>query len=104
MIFGCAIEFAVGALCIVLGLIIWLKRKVSLLHDYNYKNVKDEDIPAYSKRMGVGVLLIGTGICLSAVFNLFSCGLWWAPLFAGIAAGLVIMNRAQKKYNGSWFG
>lgn len=33
-------ELAVGLLCVVLGLVIWKKQKISLVHNYHYKNVK----------------------------------------------------------------
>ena len=103
MIFGVVTELAVGALCIVLGSILWKKQKVSLVHEYHYKNVKKDDIPAYTRLLGAGLIVIGAGICAAGLFNLFESSLWWIPLLAGFAAGLILMNRAQKKYNGSWF-
>lgn len=104
MIFGFVTELAVGALCIVFGLLIWLKQKVSLIHDYQYKNVKKSDIPAYSRLMGVGLLLMGAGICVTGVFNLFESSAWWLPVLMGFVSGFIVMHIAQKKYNGSWFG
>ena len=52
----------------------------------------------------VGAFNIGAGICITGVLNLFESSVWWIPLFGGIAAGLIIMYRAQKKYNGSVLG
>ena len=103
MIFGFLIELAVGLLCAVMGLLIWKKQKVSLIHDYHYKNVKKEDIPCYSRLIGIGIIIIGAGIGAAGIMNLFELSLWWIPLLAGFIAGLAVMNRAQKKYNGSWF-
>ena len=37
MVLGVVIELAVGAVCIVLGVLLWKKQKVSVLHDYHYK-------------------------------------------------------------------
>ena len=104
MLLGVITELACGALCIVLGIIIWSKRKTSLLHDYHYANVQDEDIPAYTKQIGIGLILIGVGIALAGLFDLFYSPLWWIPLAVGIAAGFLVMHKAQKKYNGSWLG
>ena len=73
MIFGFIVELAVGILCIVLGLLIWKKQKVTLVHDYQYKNVKKEDIPAYCRLVGIGLIIIGAGICVTGFFNLFEC-------------------------------
>ena len=104
MIFGFIVEASVGILCIVLGLIVWLKRKVSLLHTYHYQNVKEEDIPAYCRLIGIGLILVGVGIAVTGVFNLLYLSLWWIPLVVGFGAGLTVMYIAQKKYNGSIMG
>ena len=104
MIIGVIVDWAVGLLCILLGLLLWKKQKISLLHSYHYKNVRKEDIPAYTCLAGISLILIGAGICTTGLLNLLHSSLWWLPLFGGIAAGFIVMNRAQKKYNGSWFG
>ncbi|MBR4762458.1 MAG: DUF3784 domain-containing protein [Clostridia bacterium] len=103
MLIGFIIDALAGLLCIILGLLISKKQKVSLLQDYHYKNVKSEDIPAYAKLMGIGVILIGAGILVTGFLNLFELPYWWVSLIAGIIAGIAVINRAQKKYNGSWF-
>ena len=104
MIFGVILELAVGALCIVLGALLWKKRKVSLLHDYHYKNVKEEDVPAYTRQMGIGLILIGAGIVVTGLLTLFESALWWIPFLAGFVLGLAVIYAAQKKYNGSVLG
>jgi len=94
----------VGALLIVFGLLTWKKQMVTLLHSYHYKNVKQADIPAYAKQMGLGQLVIGAGLCLSGLLRLVVKGfLYWLPFVLGLAAGLLIFHKAQMKYNGSWF-
>ena len=102
MIIGCIVEGAAGLLCIVLGLIIWIKRKVSLIHEYQYRNVKKAELPAYARLIGISLILIGGGICITGVLNLFESSLWWVPLAAGLGTGFIVMHRAQMKYNGSW--
>lgn len=103
MILGFLIELAVGLLCAVMGLLIWKKQKISLIHDYHCKNVKKEDIPAYSRLIGIGMIIIGVGVAATGFLNLFELSLWWIPMLTGFVAGLAVMNAAQKKYNGSWF-
>ncbi len=102
MIFGIIIESAVGLLCVILGAVIWKKRKVTLIHDYQYKNVKEEDIPAYCKGMGIGIILVGAGIFITGILNVFESSWWWIPLTTGIVIGLITMHKTQMKYNGSW--
>ena len=105
MIIGFIIDAAVGLACIVLGVLIWKKRKVSLLHDYHYKNVKEEDIPAYARLIGIGLISIGAGIILMGLFLLISQAvLGWVAFIGGFIVGIAILSKAQKRYNGSWLG
>ena len=99
MIVGVVIELAVGLLCIVLGLLLWKKQKISLLHDYHYQYVKREDIPAYTRRVGMGIVIVGAGIAAAGLLDLALSPLWWTPLAAGIVPGLVLIILAQRKYN-----
>jgi len=103
MVVGVIIECSVGLILIAIGILIWSKQKISLLHEYHYKNVKEDDIPAYARLIGIGLILIGGGICLTGILNLFYSSLWWIPLFVGIVLGIIVMNKAQNKYNGAWF-
>ena len=103
MVFGFVVELSVGLLCVIIGLLIRIKKKVSLVHEYHYKNVRQEDIPAYCRLLGLGLVIIGLGICVTGFFNLFESSLWWIPMLVGFVAGFAVLNRAQKKYNGSWF-
>ena len=101
---GFAVEAAVGLLCIILGVILWKKQKASLLHDYHYKNVKSSDIPEYTKRMGIGLIIIGVGVLIAGALHLFELSDYiWYPLGAGFVIGIFIFHKAQMKYNGSWF-
>ena len=104
MVFGAVIDFAVGALCVILGLLLWIKQKVSILHDYHYRNIKKEDIPAYTRQMGIGLIIIGAGITITGLLNLAHSSLWWIPLLVGFVFGLIVICMAQKKYNGSLSG
>ena len=96
MIVGFIINLAVSLLLIVFGLLIWKKQKISLLHDYHYKNVKQESIPAYSRLIGIGLIIIGIGILITGVLNLVKSSLWWIPILSGFVFGLLVMNKAQK--------
>ena len=103
MLFGTLIEFAVGTVCIVLGSLLWKKQKVSLVHDYNCRNVREEDIPAYTRQVGQGLIVIGAGLLVTGVLDMFCSPLWWIPFSAGFLLGMILIGKAQKKYNGSVF-
>ena len=102
--FGLAVEAAVGLLCIALGLIVWKKQKITLVHDYHHRHVKKEDVPAYTRLIGIGLIVMGVGILICGAVNWFTDSSWgFAPLAAGFAFGFWLMHKAQKTYNGSWF-
>lgn len=101
MIFGMIVFLVVGVLCCILGLLLWKKQKLSLLHDYHIRNVKEADIPAYTRRMGFGLLAIGAGCLLTGVLAFgLEQPLGWIAFPVGFLVGLVLMLRAQKRYNG----
>ena len=102
MIIGIIVNIAVGILLIVFGMLIWKRQMVKLLHDYHYKNVKEADMPAYTRLIGIGLIIIGAGICSDGVLNYFESHYWWLPLALGFICGFTVMHRAQMKYNGSW--
>ena len=104
MIFGVITELAVGAICFVLGILLWKKQRITILHDYHYKHVKKDDIPAYTRQMGIGLIITGAGIIITGLFNLVYSALWWIPLLTGFVIGSVAIYRTQKKYNGSVLG
>ena len=99
-----AAYIAVGLILVALGLVTWLKKQVILIHGYQHRNVKEEDIPAYTRAMGIGQIAVGAGFSLSGLFQLLSDGwIHWVFLGAGILGGAVVMHVAQRKYNGGWF-
>ena len=104
MLAGIVIKIAVGAVCIALGLVLWFKRKVTILHENQYKNVKEEDIPAFARMIGIGLCVVGAGIITSGILDFFFPKFWWISFTAGFVVGLAIMYIAEVKYNGSVLG
>ena len=92
----------IGSICIIIGLLIWKKQKVNLVNDNQHKNVRPEDIPAYTRLVGIGIIVIGVGIVFAGVFNLmYKTALVFISLAAGFIYGMYLLAKAQKKYNGS---
>lgn len=103
MLFGLIVFLAVGILLLVLGALLWKKQTISILHDYHTKNVSREDVPAYTQLVGLGLIIMGTGCVFTGLiaFVLEEPGGWLAfPI--GFLAGLILIGRAQKRYNGGW--
>ncbi|MGX8698797.1 MAG: hypothetical protein ACSW8F_02565 [bacterium] len=104
MILGFLVSFCVGLALLWMGLLLWKKQRLSLLHEYHYQNVRPEDIPAYTRRMGQALALMGLGLAVTAVLVfLTALPLGWLPAALCCGAGIVLLYRAQKKYNGSLF-
>ena len=51
----------------------------------------------------MGLILIGTGILITGIFDLMGSPLWWIPMLAGFVIGTAVIIIGQKKYNGSIF-
>ena len=102
MILEVIVMGSIGALLIILGLIVWKKQKISLVHDYHHRHVKKQDVGAYTRLIGIGVIVIGIGVT-EAVNLATNSGWGWIAFGFGFIAGFAFMSKAQRKYNGSWF-
>ncbi len=61
-------------------------------------------MPAYTRAMGIGQIVIGAGLCVTGVRSCFGQSpVSLITLAAGIIGGLIIFHKAQMRYNGSWF-
>lgn len=101
MLLGLIVFLLVGLVCLAFGLALWKKQKIGLIHEYHTRNVKPEDIPAYTRLMGVALLVIGAGCAVTGVtVFILEAALGWLAFPAGFIVGLALIVRAQKKYNG----
>ena len=104
MLIGLIVFLAVGILFFFLGLLVWKKQRINLIHEYHTRNVKQEDIPSYTRLMGIGMLAIGTGcIITGVVVFIFEKMLGWIAFPIGFLSGIVIFHKAQRTYNGGLF-
>ena len=87
------------------------KGRTNLLHEYHRSRVSEEDLPTLGKLTGIGMMLIGGAIAAFGV--LFDLAVYTDTrvlltvgtiiLFAGLAAGIVIMLYAVIHYNKGLF-
>ena len=90
----------VGIVFAMFGYQIWKKEKISLLHDYHYNRVSVEDKKAFCTLSGIGVLLIGIGLVITAIVIGITDSPWSFIAFAiGFVAGLVMLIYAGARYN-----
>ena len=101
MILFAVIMFATAALLGVLAVQIY-KGNTNLIHDYHQKNVTDK--AGYGKAFGKVMGVIAGAFALSGLFAL----VYWmtismVALFGGLAVGIVLLLKVQKRYNGGLF-
>ena len=98
--------FLTSLIGIIPGIVIWKKRRYSLLNDYHYKNVRAENIPAFTRSMGISLIIVGLGFLVSGFLTLFQAPpIWWGgSMLAGSLIGVILSIKTLRKYNGSVFG
>ncbi len=89
-----------GAVFIVVGITLWKKEKISLLHYYHYNKLSEKDKKAFCKLSGFGVISIGIGISVTAVIiGITDSALSFIAFAVGFAVGISLLIYAGNKYN-----
>lgn len=98
----------IGAIIVILG-IINMTGNIASLHWYHRKNVTEENVKPFGRRVGLGTLIIGVSVMLfGGAMALFDDNeaivlAATALLIVGIVVGMIITFRAMHKYNGGIF-
>lgn len=101
MLIGMIVLLGVGILFFVLGWLLWKKQRIDLVNAWHTRNVKQEDIPAYTRLMGFSLIAIGAGCAVTGIVAcMFEENLGWLALPVGFVVGFTLIYKAQKKYNG----
>ena len=99
-IVGVAITGIIGILTIVLGLLLWKKERITLMHNYHVDKVSQENKPAFCKLSGIGLIVIGGGLLITAVILGITDSAYSFICFAAcFVAGLMMLIIAGAKYN-----
>ena len=98
------ITLPIGVLFIAVGVLLWKKQKIRLIHDYHCKNVKPQNVKAYTALWGKGMVILGVCICIVGIVDLIMQNEFgWILFGVGFAVCFIMGNIAQRRYNGSWF-
>ncbi|MGN0393829.1 MAG: DUF3784 domain-containing protein [Coprococcus sp.] len=90
----------IGIVLIILGCLVWKKERISLLHSYHYDKVYEEDKKAFCAISGIGLLLIGIGLLVTAFIIGITDSAWSFIAFAvGFFIGFAMLMYAGIKYN-----
>ncbi|MBQ1493076.1 MAG: DUF3784 domain-containing protein [Blautia sp.] len=99
-IIGVMLTGVIGIVLSVLGCLLWKRQMTSILHSYHVDKVSPENRKAFCKRSGIGLLLIGAGLLMTALL----LGITDSPysflcFAASFAAGLFCLITAGMRYN-----
>ena len=100
------VSIVIGIVVIVIG-ILNMKENLSTLHWYHHNNIQEEDRIPYGKKVGLGTIIIGGTVILSACAEFASAKmntqalkpLSTVILIIGLVIGFVLIFRAMLKYN-----
>lgn len=95
--------FFCGFLLMYLGVVLWKKNKIELLHDYHYTHVKEKDRKAYTACMGKSLLIMALGPLSGALQLWITNSLSLFVLVLWLVIGIVMLIHGQIKYNGKIF-
>lgn len=100
MIVGVVLDAALGITFVILGLLVWKKEKISLFHDYHVERVSPENRKAFCTMSGIGLLISGTGMLVTAVWlALTDSAAAFIAFGVGFAIGLGLLITAGVRYN-----
>ena len=98
-----AVAIGIGVLALVfiyLGWLIWKKEKITLLHNYHYDKVSPTDKKDFCKISGLGVIIIGSGLLVTAIIiGITDSILSFIAFASGFVVGLLLLIYAGLKYN-----
>ena len=99
-IIGLLITGGVGIIISIFGWLIWKKEMISLMHSYHIDKVSEEDKAAFCKLSGIGLIVIGIGLIISAIIlGLTSSKYSFLCFCLCFIIGLIMFIVAGIKYN-----
>ena len=100
MILGILITAAVGILCVIFGVLIGKKQKISLLHDYHYNKVTEENKAVFCALVGgFGNSICSTVLATAVLLGVTESALSFLAMAVGFIAGFGLIIYAGQKYN-----
>ena len=93
------IQIIIGLALIVVGTFN-MKGKISLLHSYHRKRVKEEDVIPFGKKVGIGSIIIGITIIIAGTFSILNYTYISNVIIGiGLIIGCILIFYAMLKYN-----
>ena len=100
LIIGVIITGGVGVLLVILGFLLWKREMITLLHNYHVSNVSPENRRAFCKFSGIGLIVIGLSLLITAVvLGITDSAYSFICFGVGFAVGLSALIATGMKYN-----
>ncbi len=94
------IVILMGILFITLGLLLWKRQKISLLHDYHSDKVSEDDLVPFCKQSGIGIIIAGSGMIASGILIIiFEKPIVFLVMAVTFVIGISMLVQAGNKYN-----
>ena len=89
-----------GSVFFSIGWQIFRKQRIDLIIKNHCDKVSEQNIQAYCTLFGIGILIMGIGFFLSAIFIIFNrSASVFIPMTVGLLLGIVLLLSAIIKYN-----
>lgn len=95
------ITFCMGIFLMIVGIVIWSKKKIDLVHGEDASKVYECDIADYARLLGIGVILLSFAVIAYGVLSCFPVipeYVHWIAIGAFGGAGLIVLLIGHKKY------
>lgn len=93
------IESIIGMVLVIVG-VVHMFGKISLLHSYHRKRVKEEDKKPFGILVGIGCILIGIAILIAGILTYLAYdAIANVVLIVGMVVGIIFIFYAMFKYN-----
>lgn len=94
------IVILMGILFITLGLLLWKRQKISLLHDYHSDKVSEDDLVPFCKQSGIGIIIAGSGMIASGILIIiFEKPIVFLVMAVTFVIGISMLVQAGNKFN-----
>lgn len=90
----------IGVIIVIVGIILWKKQKITIIHDYHYNKIKIEDIKPYTEAMFKATIVAGMTVILVAIVMMITTTSYVVYLITilGTIVFTIMFYMAQKKY------
>lgn len=95
------ITFLMGIFLMIVGIVIWVGKKIEFVHGEEASKVYDFEKNAYARLLGIGVILISFAVISYGVLSCFPAipkFVQWIAVGTFGGAGIIILFIAHKKY------